>query len=193
MHKSEESRPLKSRSSSVSTFRVNPRDVKQLPIGVFDSGVGGLTVLKQLQKQLPHESFLYFGDTANVPLWWADVPEELLRLTRRILDWMSQSPIKMAIMACNTSSAWALEHVRHEYTFPILGIILPVAKAAKSLGSCIGVIATQGTVESACYANAIQEVDPSLAVLQMGCPEFVPLIEQGKLETWKLIERLRSV
>lgn len=184
MNKFESSRQFKPRDLSASTFRATQRDSKQFPIGVFDSGVGGLTVLKELQKTLPQESFLYFGDTANVP-YGGRSPEELLTLTRRILGWMSQFPIKMAIMACNTSSAWALEHVRNDYSFPVLGIILPVAKAATSFGSNIGVIATEGTVESACYANAIQEVDPNLTVFQMACPEFVPLIEQGKVDDWE--------
>ena len=160
----------------------NTSSARNLPIGVFDSGVGGLTVLKQLQACLPNESFLYFGDTANVP-YGGRSAENLTDLTCRILDWMSHYPVKMAVMACNTSSALALEHVRHNYSFPILGIILPVAKAAPSLGRRIGVIATEGTVKSHCYAQAIQEVDSNVSVYQMACPEFVPLIEQGKINT----------
>ncbi|MEM9136810.1 MAG: glutamate racemase [Cyanobacteria bacterium P01_F01_bin.42] len=156
-------------------------DTKDCPIGVFDSGVGGLTVLRQLQASLPNESFLYFGDTANVP-YGGRSPENLVALNRQILDWMSRCPVKMAVIACNTSSAWALEQLRHDYPFPILGIILPVARAASSLGERIGVIATQGTVSSDCYRRAIHEIDSTIDVVQMACPEFVPLIEQGKLE-----------
>jgi glutamate racemase len=185
VHKFDDSRQLRSGRLDAQTFKPRQRDLKSLPIGVFDSGVGGLTVLKELQKSLPNESFVYFGDTANVP-YGGRSPEDLLTLTRRILDWMSHTQVKMAIMACNTSSAWALEHVREEYPFPVLGIILPVAKVARSLGSRLGVIATKGTVESSSYAQAIQEVDPSLAVFQMACPEFVPLIEQGKLDDWEI-------
>ena len=178
-------------SISMSAFNASQGDSRNFPIGVFDSGLGGLTVLKELQRKLPQESFLYFGDTANVPYGGRD-PEDLLRLTRQILDWMAQKPVKMAIMACNTSSAWTLEHVRHEYPFPILGIILPVAKAANTLGKRIGVIATKGTVDSGCYANAIQEVDAKISVFQMACPEFVPLIEQGKLDDWETHQAIAS-
>ncbi|MCM1982699.1 glutamate racemase [Lyngbya confervoides] len=152
-----------------------------LPIGVFDSGVGGLTVLKQLQRQLPQESFVYFGDTANVP-YGGRSGAELLGFTQRILDWMQALPVKMAVMACNTSSAVTLEQVRHAYSFPILGLILPAAKAAARQGTRIGLIATQATVDSQCYLRALQEIKGDLAVFQVACPEFVPLIEQGKLE-----------
>ncbi len=162
-----------------SWFEPRLQDFNNLPIGIFDSGVGGLTVLCQLRKTLPNESFLYFGDTANVP-YGGRTPEELLTFTRNILNWMRDQPIKMAIMACNTSSAWALEHIRHEYPFPILGIILPGAKAAAQCGQRIGVIATQGTVDSNCYVRAIQEVNPKISVFQMACPEFVPLVERGR-------------
>lgn len=171
--------------------RFDPGDSKSLPIGIFDSGVGGLTVLRQLRRQLPHESFLYFGDTVNVP-YGGRSPEELLGFTRNILNWMMRQPVKMAIMACNTSSAWTLEKVRHDYPFPILGIILPGAQAAAKCGQRVGVIATQATVDSNCYANAIREVDPTISVFQMACPEFVPLVEQGKLddgETHCVIEK----
>lgn len=187
----EDSRRFRAHRSNQRVSTTHRHTMKDFPIGVFDSGVGGLTVLQQLQDKLPNESFLYFGDTANVP-YGGRSPEDLIRLTRRILDWMSTYPVKMAVMACNTSSAWALEHVRHEYAFPILGIILPVAKAAKTLGTRLGVIATQGTVNSACYPQAIQEVDAKISVFQMPCPEFVPLIEQGRLddrETYQAIER----
>lgn len=163
-----------------SEFGCQP-EAKNYPIGVFDSGVGGLTVLRQLQLSLPNESFLYFGDTANVP-YGGRSPETLISLNRRILDWMSQYPVKMAVMACNTSSAWALEQIRHEYPFPILGIILPAAKAASALGRRIGLIATEGTVNSGCYERAIREIDPAAELYPMACPEFVPLIEHGKLD-----------
>ena len=106
---------------------------QDLPIGVFDSGVGGLTVLKALQQQLPHESFLYFGDTAHVP-YGDRPPHEIQSLSRQILDWFVQQPIKMAVVACNTSSALALDAVRNDYSIPILGVILPGAKAAVKQG-----------------------------------------------------------
>jgi glutamate racemase len=153
---------------------------QNLPIGVFDSGVGGLTVLRALQNQLPQESFLYFGDTAHVP-YGTRSAKEIQTFTRQILSWMMQQPIKMAVMACNTSSALALDVVRKEFPIPVLGIILPGAKVAVQQGKRIGVIATPATVGSDCYRQAIQEIDPSIEVFQEACPEFVPLIENRQL------------
>ena len=161
-------------TASASAVRI-PQD---LPIGVFDSGVGGLTVLKALQDLLPHESFVYFGDTAHVP--YGNRPQdEIQELVRQILTWMVQQPIKMAIMACNTSSALALDAVRLEFDIPILGVILPGARAAVRRGRRIGVIATPATVASECYQRAILEINPAIEVFQVACPEFVPLIEDN--------------
>jgi glutamate racemase len=149
-------------------------------IGVFDSGVGGLTVLQEIARQLPHESVLYFGDTARVP-YGNRTPAEILSFTRETLNWMVQKRVKMAIMACNTSSALALETVRDEYDLPILGVILPGARAAALQGRRIGVIATPATVASNAYLAAIREANPTAEVWQVACPEFVPLIESNRL------------
>jgi glutamate racemase len=149
-------------------------------IGVFDSGVGGLTVLQEIYRQLPNESVLYFGDTARVP-YGNRSAAEILTFTRETLDWMGQNRVKMAIMACNTSSALALEAVRGEYDFPILGVILPGARAAALQGRRIGVIATPATVNSNAYLQAIREANPRTQVWQAACPEFVPLIESNRL------------
>jgi glutamate racemase len=150
-------------------------------IGVFDSGVGGLTVLQEIYRQLPHESVLYFGDTARVP-YGTRSATEILQFSRETLDWMAQQGVKMAIMACNTSSALALESVQGEYDFPILGVILPGARAAALQGQRIGVIATPATVNSNAYLHAIREANPLAEVWQIACPEFVPLIENNRLE-----------
>ena len=149
-------------------------------IGVFDSGVGGLTVLQEIYRQLPHESVLYFGDTARVP-YGNRSAAEILKFARETLDWMAQKGVKMAIMACNTSSALALETVATEYDFPILGVILPGARAAARQGQRIGVIATPATVTSNAYLQAIREANPDAQVWQAACPEFVPLIENNRL------------
>lgn len=149
-------------------------------IGVFDSGVGGLTVLRQLRRQLPQESFLYFGDTAHVP-YGTRSQAEIIQLVRHILTWMVQAGVKMAIMACNTSSALALEAVRFEFKIPILGLILPGARAAVEAGKSIGVIATPATVSSNSYPLAIQEINSQTQVWQVSCPEFVPLIETNRI------------
>lgn len=149
-------------------------------IGVFDSGVGGLTVLREICRQLPQESLLYFADTARLP-YGNRSPAEILQFVREILTWMDGQGVKMAIMACNTSSALALELVRQEFGFPILGVILPGARAAVRRGKRIGVIATPATAASNAYYQAIQEVDRTARVWQVGCPQFVPLIEQNRL------------
>jgi glutamate racemase len=149
-------------------------------IGVFDSGVGGLTVLRELYKQLPQESILYFADTARLP-YGNRSQAEILQFVREILVWMQQQGVKMVIMACNTSSALALETVRSEFDFPILGVILPGAKAATSPGKRIGIIATPATAASHAYRNAIQEIDAQADVWEVGCPAFVPLIEQNRI------------
>ena len=156
------------------------RNSQPSPIGVFDSGVGGLTVLRELYRQLPQESFLYFGDTARLP-YGDRTAAEILQFVREILTWMEGQQVKMAIMACNTSSALALETVRQEFPFPILGLILPGARAAVRRGRRIGVIATPATASSNAYYHAIQEIDLTVEVWQVGCPEFVPLIEQDRL------------
>jgi glutamate racemase len=151
-----------------------------LRIGLFDSGVGGLTVLREIYRQMPQESILYFADTARLP-YGNRSPEEILQFVRDILDWMSDQGVKMIIMACNTSSALALEIVREEYSIPILGLILPGARAAVQQGKNIGVIATLATAASNAYRQAIQEIDQTAQVWQVGCPEFVPLIEQNRI------------
>ena len=157
------------------------RDLQQR-IGLFDSGVGGLTVLREMYRQLPHESLLYFADSARLP-YGTKSPQEILQFVREILDWMCGQNVKMIIMACNTSSALALETVRKEYDIPILGVILAGAKAAVKRGKRIGVIATPATVNSHAYRQAIQEINPQTKVWEIACPEFVHLIEQNQLHT----------
>ncbi|AUT01234.1 glutamate racemase [Nostoc sp. CENA543] len=156
------------------------QEPQRAPIGVFDSGVGGLTVLRQIYRQLPHESVIYFGDTARLP-YGIRSQAEITQFVREILDWMQQQRVKMVIMACNTSSALALETVRAEYDIPILGVILPGAKAAVQQGKRIGIIATPATAKSNAYKHAILEINPEVEVWQVGCPEFVPLIEQNRI------------
>lgn len=155
-------------------------DNRQNRIAIFDSGVGGLTVLRELYRQLPNESILYFGDTARLPYGMRSA-EEILQFVREIITWAVQQDAKMILMACNTSSALALETVRDEFDIPILGLILPGAQAAVRKGKRIGVIATPATAASNAYRQAIQETDHSVHVWQVGCPEFVPLIEQNRI------------
>lgn len=153
---------------------------KTFPIGIFDSGLGGITVLRALYRQLPNESIIYFADTARLP-YGNRTPEELIQYVREIITWMEAQGVKMIVMACNTSSAVALDAVRSEFKTPILGLILPGAKGAVQRGKRIGIIATQATVNSNAYKDAIQEVEPDAEVWQMPCPEFVPLIESNRI------------
>lgn len=149
-------------------------------IGVFDSGVGGLTVLREIYRQLPTESILYFGDTARLP-YGIRSQAEILQYVREILFWMQQQGMKMVIMACHTGSALALETVRSEFDIPILGVLLPGARAAVQQGRRIGVIATPATASSNAYQKAIREINPDIQVWQVGCPEFVPLVENNRI------------
>ncbi len=172
-------------------YHFSAQEPQCAPIGIFDSGVGGLTVLRQLYRQLPQESVIYFGDTARLP-YGIRSQAEITQFVREILTWMQQQQVKMVIMACNTSSALALETVRQEYNLPILGVILPGAKAAVQQGKRIGVIATPATAKSNAYRHAILEIDPDVQVWQVGCPEFVPLIEQNRIHDPYTTEVARS-
>jgi glutamate racemase len=156
------------------------QDPQKARIGIFDSGLGGLTVLREVYRQLPGESILYFGDTARLP-YGTRSPHEILRYVREVLMWLQTQRVKMVILACNTSSALALDAVRTEFSFPILGLILPGASAAVRQGRRIGVIATPATVASQAYPQAILENDVAAQVWQVGCSEFVPLIEQNRI------------
>jgi glutamate racemase len=152
----------------------------QQPIGIFDSGVGGLTVLQELKRQLPSEQIVYFADTARVP-WGSRPQSEIIEFVQQILTWMQTQQVKMVVMACNTSSALALETVRSQFDLPMLGLILPAANAAIKHGKKIGVIATTATVNSMAYVNAITEKQKQAQVWQVACPEFVPLIEANRI------------
>lgn len=150
------------------------------PIGIFDSGVGGLTVLREIYRQLPNESVLYFADTARLP-YGSRSPEEILYFARQILTWMASQQVKMVMMACNTSSALALDIVQSEFSFPILGLVRPGAQAAARRGRRIGVIATEATVSSQAYQKAIEELDNTCQVWQVSCPQFVPIVENNQI------------
>ncbi len=149
-------------------------------IGVLDSGIGGLTVLQEVYRKLPNESVLYFGDTARLP-YGTRTPAEIIQYVREILTWLQDQHVKMVILACNTSSALALDILRSEFEVPILGLILPGARAAVQYGKRIGVIATPATVMSQAYPQAMMESDTSVKVWQAACPEFVPLIESDRI------------
>jgi glutamate racemase len=157
--------------------------LKHQPIGIFDSGLGGLTVVKAIQKELPREKLVYFGDTARIP-YGTKSPDTIIRYARQIIRFfLKEKKVKCVVVACNTSSAWALETVRREFHIPILGVIEPGAYAAVSAtrNGRIGVIGTEGTVASGAYVRAIHQIFPRARVFPKACPLFVPLVEEGKL------------
>lgn len=150
------------------------------PIGVFDSGVGGLTVVHELHRQLPHESLIYFGDTARVP-YGNKSPDTVRRYAHEILAFLLTRDVKMVVIACNTASAHALESLQRFASVPVEGVIGPGARAAAraSRSHRIGVIGTTGVVKSGAYERAIRALLPDAQVRSVACPLFVPLVEEG--------------
>ncbi|MGD9580418.1 MAG: glutamate racemase [Vampirovibrionia bacterium] len=153
-------------------------------IGIFDSGVGGLTVVKELINSLPNENILYFGDIARVP-YGSKTPDEIITIVREIIDWMLGFDVKAVAMACNTSSALALEIVKKEYRIPIYGLIKPTSNYINSLENVkkIGVIATEATVKSQAYSKAINKYRSDIQVIETACPGLVEIIESGQINT----------
>ena len=150
------------------------------PIGIFDSGIGGLTVVRAVYERLPGESTVYFGDTARVP-YGPKSPETVTRYSLENLDWLLKQGVKAVVIACNTSTAHALETLQRQSPVPVIGVIEPGARAAaaSSREGPIGVIGTAGTIASNAYARAIQRSRPGVRVEQKACPLFVPLVEEG--------------
>ncbi|HTE43939.1 MAG TPA: glutamate racemase, partial [Gemmatimonadaceae bacterium] len=150
------------------------------PVGVFDSGIGGLTVAKELIRQLPHESVVYFGDTARVP-YGPKSPDTVRRYSREIAGFLRDQGVKSIVIACNTATAHALTALREEMAMPVLGVVEPGARAAVAAtrGGTIGVIGTAGTIKSGAYERAIRAIDPNVAIIARACPLFVPLVEEG--------------
>jgi glutamate racemase len=150
------------------------------PIGVFDSGIGGLTVVRALTHRLPHENIIYFGDTARVP--YGPKSSQVVReYAAQDTDVLLQHDVKMIVIACNTVSAVALDVVQKRAKVPVTGVIIPGAEAAAraTVKKQIGVIGTVGTVSSNAYTNAIRQIDPTIQVFGQACPLFVPLAEEG--------------
>jgi glutamate racemase len=154
--------------------------MNRAPIGIFDSGIGGLTVARAIYERLPHESTIYFGDTARVP-YGPKSPETVTRYSLEILDWLLKQGVKAVVVACNTSTAHALRALQQATPVPVLGVIKPGARAAiaSGHGGPIGVIGTAGTIASDAYRRAINALAPGVPVIQRACPLFVPLVEEG--------------
>ncbi len=152
------------------------------PVGVFDSGVGGLTVLREIIRRTPHESTLYLGDNERAP-YGTRSDEEVLRFSRAALDVLAERDVKAIVVACNTSTAVALGDLRRRYDLPILGVIRPGASAAALATRTrrVGVIATPATIRSHAYFSAIKDENPAVEVYEHATPALVPLVESGQL------------
>ena len=152
----------------------------ELPIGIFDSGIGGLTVVRQIHRVLPHEDLVYLGDTARVP-YGTKSPGTVVRFACEDTQFLIQQNVKAVVVACNTVSAWALPTLERKFSVPIFGVITPGAQAAlkRSRNRRIGVIGTTTTVRSQAYSRAILARDDSARVFARACPLLVPLVEEG--------------
>jgi glutamate racemase len=149
-------------------------------IGIFDSGVGGLTVLSEIMKVMPQEDTIYLGDTARVP-YGTKSPETVVRFARQITSFLVNRDIKLLVVACNTASAVSLDELKAEFPIPIVGVIEPGAHRAASVTTSgrVGVIGTAGTIRSSAYTKAIKRINPDIEVITAECPMFVPLAEEG--------------
>lgn len=150
------------------------------PIGVFDSGLGGLTVLKEINKRLPNEDTIYFGDTARVP-YGNRSKETIVKYTFQAINFLATQDVKAIVIACNTATARALEEAKSKYDIPIIGVVKAGAKSAAlyTRNKKVGVIGTSATINSKAYNKAINAIDEEIEVVGKACPLFVPLVEEG--------------
>ena len=153
------------------------------PIGVFDSGVGGLTVVKELIRQLPDEDIVYFGDIARVP-YGIKSKETIIRFSIESILFLLKKGVKLICVACNTVSSVALPVISNHFKVPIVGVIIPGVREAvyATQNKRIGVIGTRGTIRSKTYENEIKQIDPKAKVVAVSCPLFVPFVEEGWTE-----------
>lgn len=154
--------------------------LSELPVGVFDSGVGGLTVAREIMRQIPNEKIIYFGDTARVP-YGSKSKETITKYSRQIVHFLQDQQVKAIVIACNTASAYALDEIEKEIDIPMIGVVKPGAKVATEAtgNGRIGVIGTEGTVGSHIYSTYINKINPDIKVIGKACPLFVPLVEEG--------------
>lgn len=158
-------------------------DKREAPIGVFDSGVGGLTVAREIMRQIPNERIIYFGDTARVP-YGSKSQDVVTRYSRQIIRFLRTQDVKAIVIACNTASAMALPDIENTIDIPIIGVVRPGAKVAveATKNGKIGVIATDATIDSNVYTEYIQNRNTQVQVIGKACPLFCPLIEEGLLQ-----------
>ncbi|MCI8342439.1 MAG: glutamate racemase [Firmicutes bacterium] len=150
------------------------------PIGVFDSGVGGLTVTKEIMSQLKNETVVYFGDTARLP-YGGKSKEIITKFSFQDVRFLLSRNVKAIVIACNTASANSFDEIKENFDIPVFGVVTPGAKAAarETKNGRVGIIATTGTVRSGAYEKAIFEIDKDIKVFSKACPLFVPLVEEG--------------
>lgn len=155
---------------------------KNAPIGVFDSGVGGLTVAREIMRQIPNERIVYFGDTARVP-YGSKSKDNIIKFSRQIIRFLQTENVKAIVIACNTASALALDEMQQEFELPILGVVKPGAKVAveTTANKRIGLIGTEANIRSGVYKRYIKSLDDEAKVFEKACPLFVPLVEEGWL------------
>ena len=155
---------------------------REAPVGVFDSGVGGLTVAREIMRNLPSEKIVYFGDTARVP-YGNKSRETVTRFSRQIIRFLQEQHVKAIVIACNTASSFALDTLEKEFDLPILGVIEAGAKvaAAATRNGRVGVIGTEGTIQSRIHETFLKGIDRKITVYGKACPLFVPLVEEGWL------------
>lgn len=153
------------------------------PIGVFDSGIGGLTVVREIMRQSPNETIVYFGDTARVP-YGSKSKKTVITYSRQIVKFLETKNVKAIVIACNTASAFALETVAAEIDIPVIGVVKPGAKVAAETtkNGNIGIIGTEGTINSGIYNSFLSKTNPNVKVYGKACPLFVPLVEEGWLD-----------
>ncbi len=153
---------------------------RNAPIGVFDSGVGGLTVAREIMRQMPMERLVYFGDTARVP-YGTKSQDTVIRYSRQIIRFLRTKEVKAIVIACNTATACALETVEQDLDIPIIGVIHAGAKAAveATKNGKIGIIGTEATIRSGVYTELMKQMNPDIEVTGKPCPLFVPLVEEG--------------
>ncbi|KKM08990.1 glutamate racemase [Clostridiales bacterium PH28_bin88] len=163
------------------------------PLGVFDSGVGGLTVAGEIFRQLPAEEIVYLGDTAHVP-YGPRAVEELIGFADEIVDFLISQGAKAIVDACNTTSSVALEFLLSKYDIPIIGVVEPGVKAAlrHTVSGRVGVIATEATIMSAAHRRKVQQLEPAVQVYGQACPLFVPLVESGETNSGKVRQVARE-
>lgn len=157
--------------------------VAERAIGIFDSGVGGLTVYREIARQLPNEEYIYLGDTGRVP-YGTKSPSTVLRYAQEAAAFLVSHRVKMIVVACNTASAVAVADLEERFRLPVIGVIEPGARKAVAVtrNRRVGVIGTEGTIKSGAYTRAIQTIDPHIEVFSAACPLFVPLVEEGWAE-----------